>query len=461
MHSLSRLSLTLLCGLTACAAPKLDPILTPDWSPKTRGQESATSAELPPRKKDAYPLDLQTLLRLAGDKPLQIKLAMARAQRAKAQESQAWSQWLPALRPRLAFHRHDGLTQDTGGTFLDVSKHRVIAASGVDIILNPADAMYQSIAAAQRSRAGMLGIRQAQNMNLGYAIDLYYDLLQAQANLAISNRAEEHAAELLAIEESRERQGVGLPAQVLRAKAFLASTQGKVARRQADTTVANAKLRSLLLLPQGAEVVPVQDKIVAISFSESQASLERLLVYALQHRPDLQGARALREASQTERSQADWSWLMPQVRLGAEYGGLGRRLDSLQDSEDYVAAVEWELSFSRASQAQIADARFEEAQLQVRIVKQQIITELQTAKARLEASSASMQAAEQELIAAAAAALLVDKRHQQGAALLLEVMDAQRSHMQASIGLVSAICNHNRAQFELQRVIGSKGREAE
>ena len=68
--------------------------------------------------------------------------------------------------------------------------------------------------------------------------------------------------------------------------------------------------------------------------------------------------------------------------------------------------------------------------------------------------ASQMSASRQEVAAASAALKLVKLRNREGRVLLLEVLDAERVATQARIGLVEAICAHNRAQFGLHRLVG-------
>jgi len=404
-----------------------------------------------------FPLDLRALLQLAGDKPLAIQVARAQAQAAEAEESRAFSKWVPALRPRLSFFRHEGELQNTTGTFLDVDKQNAFGGGAVDLSLDLADAYYQNISAAQRKRAALLGVRAARHLNVGEAVRLYYDLFEARASHVIARTEVEYAQQLVSVEEERARQGKSLKANVLRAKAFLAASQGQRALIQARVTAANSKLVALLLLPAAAQLAPAEETVMPIRFPEGEMTLPQLIGRAFNNRPDLKQSAALTEATATDRDQANWAWLFPELRLTASYGGFGENLADTKDREDYFADAVWEWSFGRIAEARLADARHREQRLKTESLGRKIVADLHVARANLVAARRTMTAAGQGVEAASAARELVAERHKEGDALLVEVLDAERAKTRAAINLVRAVGSHNKAQFDLRRLTGGTG----
>ena len=99
------LALVAMTGLQACSAPEITLPAAPEWLPPG---ESAGAQPATPKPGEPMPLDLVTLLRLAGDQPLEIALAAAQAAVATAELSSAESLWWPSITPRLTFVRHEG-----------------------------------------------------------------------------------------------------------------------------------------------------------------------------------------------------------------------------------------------------------------------------------------------------------------------------------------------------------------
>ncbi len=450
------LALSLPVLSAGCAAPPLEPMRRLNWVPQEISPEDLVGpgAEHRPTTGQQFPLDLLALLKLAGDKPLAIQVARAQAQAAEAEESHAFSRWLPTLQPRLSFYRHEGEIQDTAGAFLTVDKQNAFGGGTVDLSVDLAEAYYQNISAAQRKRAALLGVHAARHLNVGEAVRLYYDLFEARASEVIAQAEEEYAQQLVMVEEERVRQGKGLRANVLRAKAFLAASKGHSALIQAQVTTANSKLAALLLLPAAAQLTPVEKTVMPIRFPEGDMTLTQLIGRAFQNRPDLKQSEALTQAAATELRQAKWAWLFPELRLTAAYGGFGQNLGDTHDREDYFADAVWEWSFGRVAEARLADAQHREQLLKTEHLGRQIVAELHAAQATLVAARRSMVAAGQGIEAATAAHALVAEHHKEGDALLVEVLDAERAKTRAAITLIRAVGSHNKVQFELRRLTG-------
>ncbi len=441
--------LTLSLALTACAGGPA--VLQPlGWTPSSLPAETADT-DTP----SAYPMDIATLLRLAGEKPLAIEIARAQARAAAAEEDAALMAWLPKLQPRIELLRHEGLLQHSGGGFESIDSRNSFGGIALDLRLQPGDAWYSELVAAQRRRASEFGIRAAQHVNVAQAMRFYYQLLQETASERVMDQAIEHAEQLVATEEERHKQGIGLQAQVLRAQAFLAETQGRRAQIEALRRTNEARLRALLLLPEETELIPSDPTIVPIRFEEAKLPMADLLDRALTSRPDLRRFQALAHAAEFEHERVAWSWLIPEIHAGASHGEFGKDLSSdLRHREDYYAGLLWELDFGRIARARAAGARSDEAQLRAELLRQTIRAELQAARASIHSTQQRMAAATREVEAADAALALVEARHEQGRALLVELLDAQRARSAAGISLVRAVCEQNQAQFELRRILG-------
>ena len=437
-----------LLSAAACSAPRLRPLPEPRWSQGVASSTAHVEVNL------EAPLDLHTLLRLAGTRPLAIEVARAQAQAAAADETRALSRFVPSLRPQLAFFRHQRRLQNTQGAFLDVDKQNTFGGAGLDLQVNVADAWYDHLAAQQRARASTLGVDTAQHINLGRAVQLYYALVQAQASLQIAAQAQAHAEHLVALKEARAAVGDTLRSDVLRAQAFLAATQGKQAGLQARAAGLGAQLAALLLLPDGTQLIPAEPRIAPIEFPEAALEPAQLLERALCNRPDLEGALALARAAEAEHGRAAYGWLLPELRVGADFGGFGATPSKFEQQEQYHASIAWQVEFGGMAAAQAADARRHEAELRVEMLRRHIRSELLGASAELESTRARIRAARREAQAAAAALELVRARHEADAILLVEVLDAERATTEARTNLVGAICEHNRAQFELRRLVG-------
>lgn len=467
--------LLLLLATAACSAPVARPLPQQHWLPSpdvaaAQPPDAQPSDAQPP---DAQPsgaqprppvpaptaseralLDLPTVLRLAGTKPLAIEVAKAQAQAAAADETRALARFVPALRPSIAFNRVEGRVQNSPGLLFDTNRQSTFGGATVDLTVNPGDAWFDHLAAVRRTRAAELGVQAAQHLEIGRAVRLYYDLVQARATVQIASRALAHAQQLLQLQEARWRGGRAVEADVLRAKAHVAAAEGTHASQEAFADGFAAELATLLLLPDDLELVPADPAIAPIRLAVADRALPELLARALRQRPDLRAAEALADAATAEDRRAEYGWLFPELRVGAVGGGFGATPSDFNGREEYFAALQWELGLGGIARSRRADAQRLEALARAAAVGQRVRAELIAARAAIRAADARVDAAQRQAEAADAALRLVEVRHRQGDALLVEVLDADRSTTAANTELIAAICAHNRAQLELVRLVG-------
>ena len=111
------LALLLLAGCSAPEQPWDQP-----W-PRTPVVEVERQKPLPDGK---YPIDLMTVLRLAGANNLDLAYFREKVQEAWARSEIADERFWPVVGPELAFRRHEGLTQATEGSFVDVEDRKSV-----------------------------------------------------------------------------------------------------------------------------------------------------------------------------------------------------------------------------------------------------------------------------------------------------------------------------------------------
>ena len=432
---------------------------SPSWLLEGVDGTARQVEQLPPS--GSFAANLASVLELAGARPFEIAIARAEAQAQIAAEGEARSRFLPSLRPRAGYFRHEGFIQETGGDFLDVNKQNTTLGSSATLELNPFDAWYRSLAEARRSEASRHGVFSAQQESIQTAIQLYYELLEAHSAIAIAEEAVTHGKEFVAVEEARKKQGVGLEAHVLRAKAHLATSEGELARRKAQLSQASADLSAHLRLPEAVMIVAEEQALVAFDLTGLDGTAKDMFLKALKQRPDLKRAHALVAAAQVDKDRAAYAWILPKLRADSSFDGFGPTVSSQRGRENYSLGLEWELNFGLPFRNQQARAKLQKSQLELEALRIQIRAQILKARARRGAAGTRLAAARREVVASEEARRLVSERHKGGRALLVEVLDAQLANTRSKNGLVAMIAEYNQAQLELKLAMGSsagKGR---
>jgi outer membrane protein TolC len=145
---------------------------------------------------EIYPIDLPSVLALAGASNLQIALATERVNAAAARADAAQALWIPSLSGGVVYNNHSGQIQATEGEVLNVNRNSLFVGGGAVLGNSPAnggsggparmfvdlplvDAIFEPLAARQFVRAARADRTATFNDVLLQASSAYYDLVRA------------------------------------------------------------------------------------------------------------------------------------------------------------------------------------------------------------------------------------------------------------------------------------------
>jgi len=447
----------------ACAACSVDTrhldraVDTAPWSSR-EGARQVMAAEalpvLPERPDGPVSIDLATVLSLAGSSSLEIELARSSAREAAHTASAQAAKALPSFEPRIGYFNHQGQTQATAGGFLDVDKQNMSGGAGLTLVLNPGEAFFAAEAARRRADTADAIYRASVDATLRRAADAYFGLAVAEARLAISTDDVKAAEELARVERDRFEAGTGLEAAVSRATARVAESQGRLEGARGAVAASSADLVMVLSLEPGTMLVPdLADAVVLLQLVDA-SDLKPLLDRALVQHPQLAAADSAIAAASIEEDQTRWGWLLPELRAGASFDEFGHDFDRLEARENYSIDLSWQLHFGLPGLHRANKERHSQATLHRGAMRDRIAADVVKARARVLAATARIEADQRAVEAAEKTLDLMRVRHTEGTGLLLEVLDAQAALARSRNGLVTAIADHNRAQYSLLRAVG-------
>lgn len=402
---------------------------------------------------DDWPIRLEVILELSAGTALEVGIARQDLERARAEQRMAAALWFPTLALGTGLYHHEGRTQSTEGLLLDAHKRNAQAALGLELTLDPAGAHFAGNAARARSRAARLALDAAANASLHAGANGWFDLLEAQAQLAIARGARRRAEELVELEHTRHELGQGLKVDLLRARAHLQRARGEVITAANERRLASTTLAELLGLEPGADYTPEQGELRPLRLVV-ETDLDLLIERALGARPDLGAARAGQRAHEAEARAAKLDWLVPRLSLQASVGSLGDDLDDLERQEVFTAALRWDLGMHLFGAAARAEALSRTASLETERSRRRAISDVVRAWSAGRSSQALILAATEEVSVAEAALDLALLRVEEGAGLLLEALEADLDLSRARRSLVRAVGDFNRAQYALLRAVG-------
>jgi outer membrane protein TolC len=410
-----------------------------------------------------YPIDLPTVLRLAGAQNLEIQIARQHLKEAEAERSSALERFFPWVSPGIAYHRRDGVAQAVpAGTISDAHFQSYAPGVGLAAQLDLGDAIYGALAAKQMVRASDHALEAQRQDTVSSAAQVYLDLTKAKA-LA------ETAAE--ALKTSRDYQdqlrgavdtGFAFKGDALRVQTQTKQYELQLRQAHELQRVTAVELARLLHLDPRIDLAPLDNGLARLLLVETHLSAGVLLERALASRPELKQSSALVAAASESRHGAVYGPLIPSVGAQVFAGGLGGGPDGgpnrLGTEADYLVGLSWRIGpgglfdsgRSHAARAHLAEAQLREAKL-----KDDVAAQVVAAVARVQSLSDQIELAQTKLELATETLRVTQQRKQYGVGLVLEDIQAQQDLQRARADYVEAVAEFNKAQYRLAKAVGA------
>jgi len=286
----------------------------------------------------------------------------------------------------------------------------------------------------------------------------YYELQNADAQVAIAQAAVEDFSQTLRDAQLLEQAGLGTRFDVLQAEVDLANANQELTRAIAAQRIARRELAQVLSLGQQVELTAADP----IEESGTWAfSLEESIVKAYKNRAELEQLLVQKEINEQDREIA-LSEIRPQVSLFANYNFTDTYNDTLESTgydDGYVvgARLRWRFfdggrAFAREDEANrdidIDETNFANQRNEIRL-------EVENAYYQLIANQENIGTTEQAVITATESLRLARLRFQAGVGTQTDVINAQRSLTEARGNFLQAIIGYNQSLNELQRSVSN------
>ena len=429
------------------------------WEPRELGPLPPPRGGEPPRSvepvEDAwYPVDPQTVAMLAGDRGFEVFAGVLANREAWVAADQARRAMWPVLRPHIRFFTLDGETQATEGQFVDVDKQNLALGAGIALSLDVVEARTRVLSTRQTALATEKESEAARRVTILAASELFDELLRAQNDLAITRELLAGASSVADLERAREAQGAGLRADRLRAEALEAEAEGDVVRAQAVFRDNSTQLAVALRMDPGVTLYAPLPEVEPFELFPEDAELDPLIGEALETRPELAAAVLRIEAAEEELRGARLGPWFPSIFAAAGVDGFGQNFGSLKDREQVALGLTWDLSPTRFGRP--AEVRVQVARERLNLawgaegIRAAVVRTFQV----LLASREALRSARRQVEASQAALTVVQERRAAGAALVVELLGAQRELALARRLLLDTILAHNRAQRRLHFAVG-------
>ncbi len=300
--------------------------------------------------------------------------------------------------------------------------------------------------------------RQAEELRFDVT-DAYYNLQDADGQVAIRQASVRNAQQSLRDAEALERAGVGTKFAVLQAQANLANEQQQLANARRDQRIRQRQLSEQLNISQSSNLVagdPVEQA------GAWRLSLEDSIVQAFKNRAELEQQLVQRDLSKQQR-RAILAGRLPQLSVSGSYNVLGQDPDDPNpfasrgwaDGYAIRANLTWSIFDGGAASARvkqrdadiaIAESRFDQTRNQVRREVEQAYFGLQSSFENIDTSQAGVEQSREAL-------RLARLRFQAGVGTQTDVIQAETDLTRAERNRLLAIIGYNRSLSSLQRAV--------
>lgn len=287
-------------------------------------------------------------------------------------------------------------------------------------------------------------------------IQNYYDLQNADAQVAIAQAAVEDASQSLRDAQLREQAGLGTRFDVLQAEVDLANASQDLTRAIAAQRIARRQLAQTLSLAQTAELAAA-DEIQQLG--EWEYTLEETIVLAFKNRAELERFLLEREIATANR-QIALAEMYPTISFFTNYNFLDDQLGdgvSVKDGYAVGGRVRWRLfDGGRAiARARAADRDVEIAETRFAQQRDEIRFEVESAYYELISNQDNIGTAQTAVVTAEERLRLARLRFQAGVGTQTEVIDAQRDLTEARGNLLQAVIGYNQSLNSLERSVSN------
>ena len=453
----------LLASWTAgCAsAPEGDRhVQRPEVAPATQPSASLVLGEtrVQPMYRQLLAVDLPTVVRVASARAIDVREARERVKSAEGRYEAAVEALFPVVAPTFAWQHLDGVNQNANGTLVSTNFSNLVPAVTLQWIVNPGRVYYDIVASRRRLDATREQERASELDTLRVAANQFYDLVLAQATVAVAQQSVRQSEEALRLTARRVRAGTALAADESRARASLAGRRQDLILALNNFYQASVALTVTLHLDATVTLVPGPSAIAQSTLVRDDLPIDQAIATAVEHRPDLRSARSLLAAAKADTGAVTWGALGPQLQAAYSAGALrtevGGQTLGPHEQQKASASAGFALGLSTFGQVKAANANARAAALDVERRLDQVRAQIVSAQQDSAASALLIPIASEQVAAAEEALRLAQANVTAGTMLLLDVLQAEDELDNARLRYARAVAHYNQSQVRLLAALG-------
>lgn len=433
------------------------------------------------------PIDWLTVIRLSGERDLDIGIARERLGMALAELQESKTLLLPSLYLGPNWIRHDGQAQLVDGTVKSISKSSLFlggtAAGGQGVsgpvpaggpaqvggltsIIRFSDAIFEPMAKRQISEARRAGIAVAEQNALLKVSELYFDLQEAAGQVAIAREAASLSDSLVQVTQSFFDAGTGLKADLRRSLTERERRRQEIELRVGNLETVSADLVRMLRLNQSSVLAPIEPPELRLELVSPHISTDELIAIGLTHRPELAESQAIVKATLTKLKQAKLRPFIPSLAFRYSGGGFGGGpngfFGNFEGRSDADLNLYWQLQGLGLADRAIkkrSEAENRASALELMKTQDRVAADVAAAHRQLMATIRRREFAEKAIPDAQASVRENFEAIRQGAGLrggirAIETLQPIQALAQAELDLLEAVVNENRSQVRLYYALG-------
>jgi outer membrane protein TolC len=407
-------------------------------------------------------IDLPATLQLAGARSLDVQIARERLKESEANKQSAFQQFFPWITPGISYHRRDGVAQAVpSGIISDAHFQSYSPGASLTGQIALGDAIYNSLAAKQLVKASNFALESERQVAVFTAAQAYFDLVKARALVEVVQEA------IRVSEDYQEQLHVGVATGIaFRGDELRVQTQTeqyRISQGQAveQERAAGITLARLLHLDSRIALLPRDTGTEAVVLFPANSPMDPLVALALRARPELKENQAITAAARNTKSGAVYGPLIPSIGAQIFGGGLGGGPEggpgNFGPEGDYVVTIGWRIGpggLFDSGKIKATEAKLAEAQLSQTKLNDYIVADVVSNLTRVNSTAAQIKLAQNNLNTANETFRLTRERKKLGVGVVLEDIQAQQALTQARSAYVTALAEHNKAQYALNRAVG-------
>jgi outer membrane protein TolC len=392
------------------------------------------------------PINLETVLKLAGANNLTVHEYQLKYQEALAEKSKAKEWWLPNIYTGATTHYLNGAAMNTDGKiFSDVNRNNLWAGLGLGAEIDFSKGFYQLLAAKQKSQSASYFSAAEKNKAILSAVQTYFDLQAEQLKYFFIQQLVNQSDTISQQIKIKVDAGLLYQSDYLLSQSNYQHLKISLLQTKVEWQKKSASLANILNLENNISLISADTALIPIS-----VTIQPIDTNGFVKRPEFLGLNSKLQSFQTLRKTANQGLLMPKLRVGFDNGAFGAYTMSLHNTYQFNASLLWNLPLGRLTYK--GDLKKFNTQILIQQnkidqFKNQYQEEISIATSQLQIAEEQMTVAKLGLQTSTEALNQSVERQKIGTAKAFEVFQAQQFFLQGQIDYINAIVEYNKAVY--------------